>query len=203
MAEFRSEVQPLVRPFRTEMVRLTSDLQGAFASGATDAELQALCRAIVDSKVGPALADLSKRLRNPVRPFHRVLVDIAEAGMAAASSTVSPALTVGWALIRGAKIASEYAQAYRDREGKRKSGLAYLLAVSDAYGADAGAISDWDKINWHCSGFVDIPDSGTPLTAGNQAMAEGPMKDWCVRVVRKLFQARTISAAQFFPHGKD
>lgn len=75
MAEFRSEVQPLVRAFRTEMVRLTSDLQGAFASGATDAELQALCRAIVDSKVGPALADLSKRLRNPVRPFHRVLVD--------------------------------------------------------------------------------------------------------------------------------
>ena len=99
VAEFRTQVQPLVRPFRIEMVKLTSELHEALASGANDRELRSLCQSIVDTKVAPALSDLSRQLREPVRPFHRVLLNIAEVGLATASSTVSPELTVGWALL--------------------------------------------------------------------------------------------------------
>jgi hypothetical protein len=202
VAEFRSKVQPLMRPFRTEMVKLTSDVHTAMVSGSSDKELQALCRAIVETRVGPALSDLSKQLHAPLRPFQKVLIDIAEVGIAAASSTLSPTLTAGWALLRGAKIASEYVQAYRDKEGRRKSGLAYLLAISEAHGGAANLRSDWDKLDWRCSGHVDIADPDTPLTPGNREIADGPMKEWGVQVVRRLFQTKTTSAAQFIPNDR-
>jgi hypothetical protein len=203
VAEFRSEVQPLVRPFRTEMVKLTADLSTAIAAGATEDELRGLCRGIVDSKVGPALADLARQLRDPVRPFRKVIVDVSEGVLAAASSTMTPKLTVGWALLRGAKIASEYVTALQDREGKRKSGLAYLLAVNQKLNPATSAVSDWDSINWRCSGCVNIPDPGFPLTPLNrQVIAEGLFNWLKPETQRQLFQTKTMSIVHWGPKTK-
>jgi len=116
--------------------------------------------------------------------------------LATASSSVSTALGLGWALLRGAKIASEYVRLYVDRQGKKKSGLAYLLKINDKHGTDQGSLSDWDRRDWRCSGFVDIPEPGFPLTERNR-MLLADLKDVKVETVRRLFQMRTMSFAQF------
>ena len=53
--EFRSEVRPLVQPFRKEMVKMTADLSAAITAGASDRELTVLCKTIAESRVIPAL----------------------------------------------------------------------------------------------------------------------------------------------------
>lgn len=199
VAEFRSQVQPLIRPFRTEMVKLTADLTAAITVGSTDDELRGLCRALVESRIAPALTDLARQLRDPATPFRKVMIDFSEAAVAAASSTLSPALTVGWALLRGAKIASEYVSAYQDKEGKRKSGLGYLLAIDREFGNAQGSVSAWDTVDWRCSGFVEIPDPGFPLTPLNQEIVSGPMNNFTAETVRQLFQTKTMSAVKFVP----
>lgn len=202
VAEFRSEIQPLVQPFRREMVKMTAELSIAIASGVGDEDLRQACRRLAESRVLPALQDLSKQLTDPLKPFHKIAIDLTEAILATASSSISPALVVGWAILRGAKIASEYARLYVDREGKKKTGLSYLLKIHDRYGSDVRHVSKWDQRDWRCSGFVDVPEPGFPLTPANQAILDDPsMKGWRVATVRRIFQTKTMSFVKFAPPG--
>jgi hypothetical protein len=200
VAEFRHQVQPLVRPFRIEMVRLTIELAGAIAAGASDVEIRAMAQVVVNSKVAPALDDLARQLRGPVRPFHKLCIDAAEVGLAAASSTLSPQLSIGWALLRGAKIASEYVTGYRTRDGKRRAGLACLLAIGDHRGASSQSTSDWDSIDWRCSGSVTIKAPNMPLTEKErQAFGDQP-KNGELETRLRLFQTKW--SGEFFRPGR-
>jgi hypothetical protein len=182
---------------------MSSELGAAITSGSSDKDLRALCRLTAESRVLPALQDLSKQLTDPLKPFHRIAIDLAEATLATASSSISSSLAVGWAVLRGVKIASEYTRLYFDREGKRKSGLAYLLKIHDWHESDRHRVSEWDRRDWRCSGFVDIPEPGFPLTPENQRLLADHMKDWRVETVRRVFQMRTMSIAQLAPPAAD
>ena len=202
VAEFRAEIQPLVRPFRIEMVKMTTELGIAITSGADDEDLRQACRRLAESRVLPALQDLSKQLKDPLKPFHKIAIDVSEAALATVSSSISPALVVGWAILRGIKIASEYVRLYVDREGKRKTGLSYLLRVHDRYGSDSRHISAWDRRDWRCSGFVDIPEPGFPLTPFNQTLlADQIAHGWKVMTIRRIFQTTTMSYFNTAPPG--
>jgi hypothetical protein len=194
VAEFRAEIQPLVQPFRREMVKMTADLGIAITTGVKDKELGQACRHLAESRVLPALQDLSKQLKDPLKPFHKIAIDLSEAALATVSSSIAPALVVGWAVLRGAKIASEYVQLYMDRQGRKKTGLAYLLKIHDKYGSESVGLSAWDKRDWRCSGFVDIPEPGFPLTPFNRRLLAQPMaKGWKTMTYRRIFQNKTMS----------
>jgi hypothetical protein len=198
IAEFRAEVQPLVRPFRHEMVKFTADVNGGIASGASETELKQAIKNLVESRVLPALQDLSKQLAVPGKSFHKIAIDLGEAALATAASTQSPALGIGWAVIRGLKIASEYAQLYVDRQAVKRSGLSFLLRVNERYGADLRDLSKWDRRDWRCSGSVDIPDPGAPILPINQKIGEiwESKLGFKPRTVRRLFQMKTMSMFQ-------
>lgn len=200
--EFRQDIQPLARPFRMEMVKMTSELGFAIASGATETDLRALCKHIAQARVLPALEDLSRRMNEPLRPWHRTVLDVTEGALSAVASvsTSLPELVIAWALFRGAKIASDYAKVYTDREGLKKSGLAFLLKLRRD--VPLLAVSEWDQRDWRCSGNVDVPEPGHPLTPENREMLralDDGWTGWSYRTVRRVFQHRTVSYAQFLP----
>lgn len=184
VAEFRAETKSLVRPFRTEMVKFTAELASAIATGASAKDLEAASRFLAETRVLPALQDLARQLKDPVKPFHRIAIDIGEAAMATASGGLSPALTAGWCILRGTKLASEYTQLYIDREGKKKTGLGFLLKVSDQQSVD-GQSSNWDSRDWSCSGSVDIPMPVDQLPLRFQQQLKGTNS----LPVLKLFQS--------------
>jgi hypothetical protein len=194
VAQFRDESKGMAQPFRIEMLKFTAELTSAIASGATDEELRKACQAIAQTRVAPALADLSRQLKDPIKPFHKIAIDISEAAAATASSIASPVLTVAWAVIRGSKIASDYFQLYSDRQGKRKSGLGFLLRLAKEGELDPRAISEWDKNDWRCSGFVDVLDPTGRLTPENAEMVNGLPEGVGYRTVRRLFQDKMSKA---------
>jgi hypothetical protein len=195
VAEFRSQVEPMVKPFRLEMVKLTTELHTAIVSGLGNEELIRLCRGIAEARVLPAARDLARQLREPLRPWHKVILEITEVAVAAAASTVAPHLTLAWVIFRGAKIASEYAVLVKDREGKRKSGLSLMLHFQQqpANREKSGSIlSDWDRNDWRCSGFVKIADPDAPVYNKDFVRTlEEHGTPWMT--ARNLFQTRTES----------
>jgi hypothetical protein len=197
--EFRGELEPLVRPFRQEMIAMAADLGAAILGGATDKDLKALAGVLAYSRIAPKLRALSKEMAQPLKPFHKMAIDVTEFAVAAASSSLSPALSIGWVCIRGAKIVSDYVRLYTDREGKRKSGLAYLLRLQ---GPDAGkesAPNDWDRRDWRCSGYVDIPEPGHPLTPRNRQLVAALPGVTKIHTIRRVFQQRTMSFVTIGP----
>ncbi len=174
VAEFRSEIQPVVKPFRLEMVKLTAELATAIASDTSEDDLKAYCRALVESKVLPRVDELRAELAGPLRPWHKVVLEVTEIGVATAASTSAPALTFAWALFRGGKLLSKYATAFQEREGRRRSPLSYLLKLSDWAQCNQSRISAWDKRDWRCSGSVYAPDPDGKLNDENQAIFADP-----------------------------
>jgi hypothetical protein len=200
IAAFRESLGDLARPFRVTMIEMTAELNAAIAAGATDAELQAQCRHIAVSKVLPELDRLSKELREPLRPWHRTVLDVTEAALyavaapTAAAAAIPITIVAAWALYRGARIASEYAQLYTDREGKKKSGLGYLLKVAEPQRDQR--TSAWDQRDWRCSGNFDLLEPGWPLTPNNQTLLEYMRRDnpsIHFETVRRVYQDRTHS----------
>jgi hypothetical protein len=61
------------------------------------------------------------RLMDPIKPYHKIALDLTEGALAAASATSLQSLAIGWAIFRGVKIASDYAQLYIDREERKRA----------------------------------------------------------------------------------
>ena len=196
VSEFRFEVQPLAREFRSEMVKMTAELAAAIAGGASDGDLRQACEHIARTKVLPALNDLSRQIQEPIKPWKDVVMNLGEAGLTVYGSIEQPLIGVAWALISGTRIASDYIRLYRDRQGALKSGLSYLLQVQKFLASNEQEISDWDKRDWRCSGYVQIAEPGQPLTPESQRFPEA-IGDSEYLTTRHLYQTYTESNVLF------
>lgn len=159
--EFRSLVAPYVRPFRQEMIKFTADVHLAIASGAGAEEVRQYCGALAETRIIPHLAQLRAELDRPIRPWTKNALDILEIGLGAMSSKHEPALTMIWAVLTGTKALSEYVELYKDRQGKKRSGLSMLIQANDRLAQTNKELSSWDAIDWRCSGHLYIEEPGT------------------------------------------
>jgi hypothetical protein len=129
LADFRAESGEAMATFRSAMLRLSKDLNGAILSDASIADVQRQAQFLVETTVLPELEDLRARMREPTKPWHRRLVDLAKDSpeLVANFATLPKGPAVAKVLARLADLFADVRDAQLEREGAAKRGASHFL----------------------------------------------------------------------------
>lgn len=125
LKEFRQELAPHLRPFRTSMLKLAKELNSSIQAGSSVDEVRKQAKFLVETDVYPRLVELKVALEQPEKPWYRRAVDLVKDAPELAASFVTLPLNLALAKVF-AKFATVLADArdeQREKDQLVKSGL--------------------------------------------------------------------------------
>jgi hypothetical protein len=138
LAEFRSDTRALVDPFRLAILELTPQLNAALASTSDPKEIQKAAEFVAESTVKPKVLELRESLARVSGPWYKRAIDLMR---------ITPELlALTFALPKGAGIPAALARVFLELAGQEasalarhdnltRSGMYYLLRISEDVGA--------------------------------------------------------------------
>jgi hypothetical protein len=128
----RTELRPLLLPFRASVLKLTKELNLAITQNAEHGEIMAAARFLVETDIAPALAELANELSKPTKGWtargFEFVRQVPE--LATAFATMPIGLTIAKALAAAGAVFVDLDAKSAKREAAR-SGMYYLLRLRD------------------------------------------------------------------------
>lgn len=133
IAEMRSELKPLLKPFRSALLRLAGDLNALLTSETSASEVQRTARTLAETKVYPELRELRSSLEAAAKPFLKRAMGVFKEApdIAQAFSTLPLPLATAKALGKVLGMLGDVFDDSGSNERLKRTGFYYLLRLPE------------------------------------------------------------------------